>query len=252
MNPKKKPNLKRKNESQPTSSRSVLRQPSRLPCPTPPNLSRWATELRRLATMAGADAGTEPPNAAVRGVIEEYTLSDLVTQGHLPLFPWPKEASAHGYEHVVLPCDNDRRLLKFTQNEKGIPHGFMAGLADIINGQAKAVPSHAAPSDYLERWDLANIVFGLDVRLEGVSLRPDETFGLVVSQALIVGEESTMNEIVAYLKELDFQFTDASYRSWYRAADGVMLADVKPDNFRTDVVGQVHAIDVVVGKNNLQ
>ncbi|MFN0080788.1 MAG: hypothetical protein ACKVY0_30330 [Prosthecobacter sp.] len=58
---------------------------------------------------------------------------------------------------------------------------------------------------YLERWALANRVFGDDVKIEGVVRLPDEDAPrVVISQPFVQGRDATVAEVSGFLSERGF------------------------------------------------
>ncbi len=84
-------------------------------------------------------------------------------------------------------------------------------------------------------------VFESDLKLEGVSIseKPSMVIGepsgqpsFVISQPWYERtDRATSEEIDALLKEEGFSPVRGSYFGWFRAADGVVIVDAKPDNF---------------------
>ena len=103
----------------------------------------------------------------------------------------------------------------------------------------------AMPLDYLRRWQLFNLVFGDDVRLEGatVSAEPSMVIGgkiepvsAVISQrwheaANPNSPAPTSAEVSAFLRGLGFEPLPGSFGGWLRANDDIVLLDAFPDNF---------------------
>lgn len=218
-----------------------------------------AENLRR----AGASAQGTPGRQQQRVRSEQAALAS----SGLPEIAFPATADNKGFEHKVVVGGVDR-VLKFTSNHENIPHGFKT-IQAFRNGGGELVTrdsfgdrqadwrkkgvtlGSATPAEYADRWQLFNDVFGDDVRVEGYSRRPDGSLGLVVSQQHVLGRPTSEVEMVNYLHTLGFEQATNPHGlngwSWIRHSDDVVLADVKPDNFRTDDKGRVHALDVVTG-----
>lgn len=225
------------------------------------DLGGLAADIRAITPWSGPAQGAQPERIGT----EQAGLASL----GLREIPFPAKGEKEGFEHRVINAGNGR-VLKFVSDHSGIPHGWKVSQAfRDADGQLRLTDlsgprqstwkkngitlSIATPSEYLQRWDLFNDVFGQDVRVEGYSRRPDGSLALVISQTITLGRQSTMQEVASYLKSLGFEPSrnpndKLPLWAWQRFSDGISIADVKPDNFRTDDHGNVHALDVVIGE----
>jgi hypothetical protein len=203
--------------------------------------AKLSRELARISKELGAYEGDHEAQI----ILGEYAIRQMMEDGRIKKLPWPKKPSGSGFEHVVQIRGRD--VYKFTSNSQGVPSGYRAVPVATINGIPRVVTGNATPSEYLERWDTFNNVFGgvaPEVTFEGASERPDGTIALVVKQDFVPGDEPTIQEISDWLKSEGFEPVGTA-RAWFRQSDGVALADVKPDNFRK-YKGQIIPLDIPI------
>jgi len=144
-------------------------------------------------------------------------------------------------EHEVFYRPEDNRALKRTWP------GVFGQIPIPLRGRLER--ANASPSEYLIRQALHVSVFGSDIRFEGVCIsdkpsmvlfEPSGQPSFVISQEWFEsGEAPQMIEIAASLKKDGFLPVPQSYFGWYRAADGVVIVDAKPDNFVKTPLGVV-------------
>lgn len=119
-------------------------------------------------------------------------------------------------------------------------------------------PGGASPLDYLRRFDMHNVLFEDDVRLEGVivSDQPSLLVGatspvsLVVSQRWLVAADPddpppTAAEIATFMNDLGFESIPDSFFGWFSEAMSLVVLDAKPDNFIKTAAG-ILPFDVIL------
>jgi hypothetical protein len=144
-------------------------------------------------------------------------------------------------EHEVFYRPLDNRAVKRTWP------GIYGQIPVPSNGRLDR--ANASPSQYLLRQALHISVFGSDIRFEGVCVsnkpsmvlfEPAGQPSLVISQEWFEsGEAPEMSEIARSLRADGFESVPNSYFGWYRASDGVVVVDAKPDNFVKTPLGVV-------------
>lgn len=144
-------------------------------------------------------------------------------------------------EHEVFYRSSDNRALKRTWP------GVFGQIP--VPGNGRLDRANATPCEYLFRQALHVSVFGSDIRFEGVSVsdkpsmvlfEPPGQPSFVVSQEWFEsGEAPRIPEIAFSLQQDGFVAVPNSYFGWYRAADGVVIVDAKPDNFIKTALGVV-------------
>lgn len=144
-------------------------------------------------------------------------------------------------EHKVFFRGLDRRAVKCTW-----PGVY--GQIPVPN-QGKLDRRNARPSEYLQRMSLQIEVFGSDLLLEGVNIsdkpsmvlfQPAGQPSFVISQPWYDKRGVASNErIQSFLTEEGFKEVPGSYFGWFRAEDGVVIVDAKPDNFIQTEAGLV-------------
>ena len=138
-----------------------------------------------------------------------------------------------GYEHRVwFPGTNEPhpRVWKAT---------FGNCFGTIPNG------SLATPALYLERLILQNLVFGDDIRLEGIQEHPVGVISVITSQSAVKGKPGDMSAIHDYFLACGFVHLSWNGKPvWFRPSDHVVCADTHGGNI-LNVGGQMLvAIDV--------
>ncbi len=140
-------------------------------------------------------------------------------------------------EHEVRYRESDQRAVKRTwPGTFGMmPEFSMAGW----------VPGYATPLEYLQRFELQNLIFRDQVWLEGVIHTGEKSklvgavdggCSLVISQPWLVAanpEEPhpSDDEIDALMRERGFAPLPNSFFGWFRESDNILICDAKPDNF---------------------
>lgn len=150
-----------------------------------------------------------------------------------------------GGEHEVYLKNN--RVYKITQDHGDFDYGTGAGF-----------DYQTTPHQYLERFAIANHVFGGDIKWEGI-IPIDGHLRTVTSQDFYKGRPPEQDSLNSYLKEMGFHPSDAAAvetgnesRFWYRPQDGILLADAKPANFVNTASGDILPIDVIAEKATRQ
>lgn len=107
----------------------------------------------------------------------------------------------------------------------------------------------ATPLEYLKRWMHSNMLFGDNVRLEGIFVS-DEGVQVIVSQKFIVGSNPSPSHIS---DEMDrrgfglipgFSIGSEADSSFYSFSEGIAVFDAVPDNF-IESQGAPIPIDVI-------
>ena len=137
-----------------------------------------------------------------------------------------------GAEHRVFGDDSRVAAIKVTNTGRcGMTYRF-------------GEPEAATPVEYLQRWQLHNLVFNDTVWLEGV-MESAAGICLVVGQNWITGEVPSEEQVHDFMLRLGFQAT-ALPESYYRASDGLAALDCHQGNFIIGLDGVTYAIDVVM------
>jgi hypothetical protein len=99
---------------------------------------------------------------------------------------------------------------------------------------------------YLQRWALANRVFGDDVKFEGIVTLPGEHDArTIISQPDVAGRDSTTAEIERYLRERGFHQVDRM--RWVHPVTGLAVWDAHTEgNAITMADGKVRPIDLQI------
>ena len=121
----------------------------------------------------------------------------------------------------------------------------------VILASGQPTLTCALPAEYLERLQLANMTFGDDIRLLGVT-REEEGLVMVTTQPTIVGEACSAGEMISYFEARRFCMIpgfSAGHRrslSFYRDLDQMAVFDAHPANFLRDQNGVILPIDAVL------
>jgi len=137
---------------------------------------------------------------------------------------------ATGGEHLVFYDEASQRVVKLTKP------GFVGYYAEDAGA-------------YLERWALANRVFGDDVKVEGVVWLPDEDAArVVISQPFIQGRDATADEVSSFLNEHGFV---EDRGRWIHPILGVTVGDTLTEgNAITRDDGSMMPIDWLLEQTN--
>lgn len=166
----------------------------------------------------------------------------------------PKDWARGGTEHAVEIEPGGERIRKFTRVQPGGGYGYNPVLRTFLDADQKwsqvvGWDRRTTPAEYLQRIDAMNTLFGDDIHVEGIARRPNGEVSIVTSQRFLKGEKPTAGEIEVFLRRHGFSKVRAprpdGHPGAYREKDGVLLFDVRPDNFVKSADGQLHAIDVI-------
>ncbi len=137
---------------------------------------------------------------------------------------------ATGGEHLVIYDADSGRVVKLTK-----PH-FVGYYAEDAGA-------------YLERWALANRVFGDDVKIEGIVRLPEEGAPrVVISQPFVKGRDATADEVRDFLNTHGF-FEDKG--RWIHPILGINVSDTLTEgNAITRDDGSVMPIDWLMEQTN--
>ena len=180
----------------------------------------------RLQDVAGRSRGS---NAAERINSEAESIRQWAEENgwlidSATLADWSRNASEveGASEHDVFLPEGSDRIVKSTR-----PPNFGA------RGEALA---------YLNNIHAANVLFGDDWRLEGVHIG-DDGLRIITSQPFIKGTRASEDQIAGYFSALGFH-PKGLHR--FARADGVAVADARPDNVLIDAEGTIYPIDIHV------
>ena len=150
----------------------------------------------------------------------------LLTRSDLPSLDYGKG----GMEHEIFHDPHEDRFWKST----------FAGFAGF------GPSGYSTPFGYLRRLRLSNLVFGDDVRFEGIWERPDGP-SIVTSQRYILPDPMAgvpaMEAVCEFMAGLGFT-RDGENVTFLREPDGVLAQDAHPRNYIRAVDGDIYAIDV--------
>jgi hypothetical protein len=134
-----------------------------------------------------------------------------------------------GTEHGVFFDASTQRVVKVTIESKDLmPFGHFYNVAL-----------------YLEDKHNMNVLFGDDVRFEGIVDRGGDP-GIVISQPVVIGRRATLEEIADDLTVRDFSFELGSTSSNHKELEGLALEDIAEKNVYVDHEGRLNYIDVHV------
>ena len=186
-----------------------------------------ARDLIDRLTKAGR--GADRADAAQRIDAEAQSLRSwaaengwLITAGEFSEVVGGADQLEGGSEHDVYLDHRAGRVIKLT-----LPPNFGAG-GDLVT--------------YLTNVLVCQGMLGLDWRFEAV-LDTETGLRLVTSQAFVVGEKATDDEIRTYFAALGFA---QERENTFRRADKVMIADARPDNIFVLPSGTLIPFDVHV------
>jgi hypothetical protein len=164
-----------------------------------------------------------------------------------------------GGEHDVYWSVDRGRVHKVTYpGEFGFIIDEVSLLSDrTFQNETKLQIRPALPSEYLIRWALLDRIFGVQTEFRGVYENEGSEPSLVISQQFIgahPGEIPEWQELEAFMSAFGFAKVDPRLirtpeiadHTWYRNADGIIVTDAFPRNFRIDVTGAVMPVDLIV------
>ena len=138
-----------------------------------------------------------------------------------------------GGEHQVYFHRAKKRYFKATLQERQLGYGIALG--SHIRG--------ATPSEYLDRLDLQNQLFGDDIRLERVVLKGGKPV-IVTSQPAIKGDQPSPAALDELMQGKGYEkLADGAY---YDAKNGLLVFDLFPRNAILAVDGHIYPIDPVI------
>jgi hypothetical protein len=190
--------------------------------------------LESALRYTGRGAETVPANDAplaqrTQRVAAERARLEAWARKNDKIGPFPADYDTRGQEHTVS-FSADQRVIKATRPEKF--HGFGFTLGEDVG---------ATPSEYLDRLNNHNRIFGDDIQMEYVALTTDGALSIVTSQPFIKGREGTQIEIDQYMAAKKFQkIKNATY---YNSSSNLAIHDLWPKNTRVDSNGILHPID---------
>ncbi len=181
----------------------------------------------------------------------------------LAIEPNPDREIGGGSEHLVEHLATDpARVLKHTRDpEPNAPpaadFGYTLDSSYLLIGtgdyRGMLTLRPATPSEYLERMDAENEVFGGDAKIVGIT-RVNGRIGLAVSQTAVKGGEPSPGKLKVMMEARGFRKVSDSKmehdqlmgKTWYDAKSRTLVADVKPENFKMTPEGRILAVDVIV------
>jgi serine/threonin/tyrosin kinase-like protein len=149
------------------------------------------------------------------------------------------ERVSEGAEHVVHYDPARRRAIK-------------AAHVNRFGHSARDEGIAATPLEYLRRLGWHNLLFGDDIRVEGIAYE-EEQLEVITSQPWITAHRTapnpTQQEISAYLSELNFLYVPLSEYAplYFSRRFGLVVADAHDRNVLRDEHGYLSPIDVVIG-----
>ena len=149
----------------------------------------------------------------------------LTSQRVLPEF-------GRGGEHVVYFLSRTQRYLKATLPSKQMGYGIALG------SECRG----AMPSEYLDRLDLQNCIFGDDIRLDRISENHGRPI-IITSQPAIRGVEAPRKSIDEMMLALKYEkLADGAFYN----GNGLLIFDLFPRNVIQVDSGEVFPIDPVI------
>lgn len=138
-----------------------------------------------------------------------------------------------GGEHLVFFQKRTRRYIKATLPDRQLGYGIALG--SFVHG--------AAPSEYLDRLNLQNVLFNDDIRLERI-VRNNGRPIIIISQPAIKGSNPGQGELDELMVTKGYEkLTDGAY---YDEPSGLLVFDLFPRNAFRAADGQIYPIDPVV------
>ena len=153
-----------------------------------------------------------------------------------------------GSEHRCRFLPDPQRFEKLTKQDAA---GWWVDISDRLH----LLP--ATPIQYLERLDLANVVFGDDIRFVGVDVPRDRPHSHMIrtTQPFVEGDAPAVPEILAWLKDAGFEReADAqigAYNAMCFRRDDLWLFDVRPANLVL-CDDEIYAVDIIVQRTPSQ
>lgn len=231
-----------------------VRQPQ-----NPPDGRRYETGPGRAVTdVIGRSAGAiqaEPDDAPARAqsaARQKAALEELYRARDTVVPPNSRRILGEGGEHIVEISESGDRVIKHTKGQ----FGFVLRPFAARRGGDYLHLDEATPREYVQRLHLHNEVFGDDSRVIGVSKAFSDDANLVVSQKLIRGDPPSEVELLAFMRDKGFQRVANKWLGdehlekfssvWFDPKTGILVTDVKPDNFVKSASGQIDSVDTIV------
>ena len=171
----------------------------------------------------------------------DSTAGPKVAAGLLGQDEWLGDECDGGMEHTVYLSTEIGRVVKITTI------GGWGNMPTFRPRDGKIGLRPATPLEYLDRMALSNAIFGDDVLVHGVVM--DRFPRIVVSQALVVGERPSDEEIDAAMAVLGFFRVVPGSKLFTGEFGGeqLLVADGHGGNFLRleEPAGEVFAIDVI-------
>ncbi len=193
-----------------------------------------ATDYRRILGSGGETSRTPP------SVIEqESELPRWAARAGrlLDRKEWLSPLIEGGQEHDMFLDELSNRVVKITTLG-----GWGRFPAARRNGTLGMRP--ATPLEYFDRMALSNQLFGDDVLFHGVIV-DRHIPRIVISQKLIIGRKSTVEEIDSVMKSFGFDRIAKGISMFENREKNLAVFDAHDGNFLTGLSGQVFVIDVI-------
>ena len=205
---------------------------------------------RRAGSLGEAAQALLGAGAGAGGGIEALQVERLVEWAEkngclIPDVEWTALplVSSSTSEHEVRHCAEDQRAWKRTW-----PGTF--GFIPRFDA-AGWMPRPATPLEYLQRFEIQNLIFGDAVQVEGVMISPEPSLvigvgaggvSLVVSQPWLDAADEkqphpTADEVAEVMRSAGFEAVPGAFFGWLRREDGILVLDARPDNFIKTVRG---------------
>jgi hypothetical protein len=163
---------------------------------------------------------------------------------------------AVGGEHIVHRTADSLRIVKITLPGvfgRIIDEDRLFDSRTFLNS-LKLKLRGALPSEYLARWALLDILFGLQTKFEGIYQEDGHEPQMVISQPFIGEFMPELEDVEALMEAMGFGKVEAKHSinpenadcTWYRQHDGILITDAFPRNFRLDREGAIIPIDLMI------
>ncbi len=163
---------------------------------------------------------------------------------------------AVGGEHIVHRTADSLRIVKITLPGvfgRIIDEDRLFDSRTFLNSW-KLKLRGALPSEYLARWALLDILFGLQTKFEGIYQEDGCEPQMVISQPFIGEFMPELEDVEALMEAMSFDKVDSKHIinpenadcTWYRQHDGILITDAFPRNFRLDREGAIIPIDLMI------
>jgi hypothetical protein len=157
----------------------------------------------------------------------------------------PDRRLAEGGEHRVELSVDGKRVIKHTK-------GGLFGYQPDVNSTGNIVHRPSAASEYIQRQEMQNRIFGSDLKLEGSHAA--EGGGLTYSQTFINGQRPSVPDIVDHMDALGFKKVSPrniysetlEHTTFFNPKTFHVVGDAKSENFRRTADGRIHALDLMI------